>query len=73
MLPLLLPLLLPLATCDHFSEELLLSPLEAGPLLAQAKFTTRHPGDLRESAGWAHYTLLARYILDMRSYSKQPT
>lgn len=63
MLPLLLPLLpflLPLATCDHFSEELLLSPLEAGPLLAQAKFTTRHPGDLRESAGWAHYTLLAR-------------
>lgn len=45
---------------EHFSEELLLSPLQSGQLSAHFKFTTRHPGDLRDSQDWAHYGLLAR-------------
>jgi len=60
LLPLLPPLLLPLVAGDHFSEELLLSPLQSGELHAHFKFTTVHPGDLRSSGGWAHYRLLAR-------------
>jgi len=53
-------LLLPLVAGDHFSEELLLSPLQSGELHAHFKFTTVHPGDLRSSGGWTHYRLLAR-------------
>ena len=45
---------------DHFSEELLLSPLQSGELHAHFKFTTLHPGDLRSSQDWKHYRLLAR-------------
>lgn len=47
---------------DQFSEELLLAPLQSGHLNAHFKFTTKHPGDLRSSADWAHYTLLPRTL-----------
>ena len=58
---LLLSLLWPsLVSGDHFSEELLLSPLQSGELHAHFKFTTVHPGDPRNSQDWKHYRLLAR-------------
>jgi len=47
---------------DHFSEELLLAPLQSGHLNAHFKFTTKHPGDLRSSGDWSHYTLLPRTL-----------
>jgi len=61
MLSLVLLLVSPsLVIGDHFSEELLLSPLQSGELHAHFKFTTLHPGDLRSSQDWKHYRLLAR-------------
>ena len=49
-----------LSKCDKFSEELLLTPLASGDLSAYFKFTTLHPGDLRDSPAWADYDLFPR-------------
>lgn len=59
-----------MVSCDHFSEELLLSPLQSGHLNAHFKFTTKHPEDLRSSADWAHYTLLPRPLGEILSTYK---
>lgn len=45
---------------DHFSEELLVTPLASGHLSVLFKFTTRTPGDIRAAGSWAHYDLVSR-------------
>jgi len=53
-------LIVGLTSCDKFTEELLVTPLQSGHVNTYFKFTTLYQADLRLSAKWTHYDLFPR-------------